>query len=163
VRGNRSGDSPVNPLPVTITTRYLNYHTLVELSCPCENTSNLRLLTVLDEFHFGPMRATPLALPPFTTLTLFSALFRCRFAPNWLWSEPSPIQSPLSSFGVPSLLSPPLIPVFAPCSSHLCAPRCCVGLVPCVPVYSWFCCISCLHYSGFGHAGPSCPNYIVSS
>jgi hypothetical protein len=31
-----------------------------------------------------PVRATPLASPPFGTLPLFFALFGCRFAPGWL-------------------------------------------------------------------------------
>jgi hypothetical protein len=109
------------------------------------------------------VRATLSASRPFATLPLFFTLFGFRFTSGWLWSKPSPTPSPLSLFRSPSFLSPPLIPVFAPCSSHRCAPRCHVRLVPCAPVYSWFCCINCLGHWGFGHAGPSHLNYIVSS
>jgi general transcriptional corepressor TUP1 len=44
------------------------------------------------------VRATLSALPPFGTLPLSFAIFRCRFAPEWLWSELSPTPSPLSLF-----------------------------------------------------------------
>jgi hypothetical protein len=110
----------------------------------------------------GDVRATPSALPPFGTFPLFFTLFGFGFAPEWLWSKPSLAPSPLFMFGGPSVPSPRLIPVFAPCGSHLCTPRRWVGLVPWMPVYFWFCYISCLGDSGFVHAGPSRPNYISS-
>jgi hypothetical protein len=50
------------------------------------------------------VRVTPLASPPFGTLPLSFAVFGCRFAPEWLWSEPSPTPSPLSLFGGLSFL-----------------------------------------------------------
>jgi hypothetical protein len=84
------------------------------------------------------VRVTPPASPPFGTLPLFFAIFGFGFAPEWLWSEPSPMESPRSLFGGPSFLSPPLVSLFAPCSSCLCMPRCCVGLVPRTTVYFWF-------------------------
>jgi hypothetical protein len=117
----------------------------------------------LSSMDFIEQLPTPSALPPFGTLPLFFALFKFRFTPEWLWSEPSLTPSPLFLFRGPLVPSPPLIPVFAPCGSHLCTPQCCVGLVPCTPVYFWFCCVSCLGDLGFRHAGPSRPNYIVSS
>jgi hypothetical protein len=39
------GHSPVEPCLYTITTRHTEYHILVEFSCPCDNTSKVRLLT----------------------------------------------------------------------------------------------------------------------
>jgi hypothetical protein len=71
-----------------------------------------------EQFYTPTVRATPSASPPFATRTLLFAVFACRFAPGWLWSEPAPMQPPLPLFGDPSFTSPPLIPVFAPCDSH---------------------------------------------
>jgi hypothetical protein len=93
---------------------------------------------ILEADHIPSVRATPSASPPFGTSTLSFAVFGFRFAPEGLWSEPSPMQSPRSLFGGPSFLSPPLVPLFAPCSSRLCMPQCCIGLVPWTPVYFWF-------------------------
>jgi hypothetical protein len=54
MRGNHPGNSPVEPYLYTVTTRHAEYHILVEFSCPCDNTSEVRLLT--NHFHtiFGP-------------------------------------------------------------------------------------------------------------
>jgi hypothetical protein len=61
----------------------------------------------------------------FTSSTLFFAPFGCRFAPNWVWSEPSPIQCPLSPFGGPSFLHLTWF-LCSLCVVHICAHLCAV-------------------------------------